>query len=541
MKELVLKIKRYNDLDPVKTGIAVLSLYSLILILISLLHEPWYDEAQAWQIARHASYYDILFHIPHYESHPPLWHLILSIPAKAGAPYEISIKLINIAFSILGVFLIELRSGFSNWIKTFIPFTYFIFYQYGIISRPYSMMFLALLLCALFFTSKDDKPLRFIASLVFLCLCSDYGLMIAGGITVAWLAELLILHKGDFIRELFCSDKKRLAGLIFLLLLAVFTVFMVYPAADMMKMSVSPVWQRFLMITFIAPSEAFLTDFVAGDLSDAGLSGSFGTVLACLISVFLWITGLILSYRRGSLLQFILPCAFFIALGTVYSTPHHYGIYVMLFIYEFWIIRQRPATRDVFPKLMKGNIPKISRYMVNIVMILAVVISSYWTWSAVINDAAYPYFFSRQMASWLKENTKEEDVVMASWCPVYMKDSQGNDILDKPESVFYNSVAEIAVPLDPYFVQSPVDNEIRPYQFLGQLSEEELSDYRSRIKLAGKPDYILTYNENYIPGFLSALDYGTEEYELVSAFVNYRLFKDNMYYYNVMVYKRASD
>lgn len=53
----------------------VLLMYCVLHLFMTLFHEPWYDEAEAWQIARCASIKDILFTIPHYEGHPPLWHL----------------------------------------------------------------------------------------------------------------------------------------------------------------------------------------------------------------------------------------------------------------------------------------------------------------------------------------------------------------------------------------------------------------------------------------------------------------------------------
>src|SRR4051812_40575150 len=49
------------------------------------LHEPWFDEAQAWLIARDATLWEILGRMS-YEGSPPLWHLLLAPLAKAGAP-----------------------------------------------------------------------------------------------------------------------------------------------------------------------------------------------------------------------------------------------------------------------------------------------------------------------------------------------------------------------------------------------------------------------------------------------------------------------
>lgn len=115
----------------------VLLLYCGLHLATTVFHEPWYDEAEAWQIARCASVKDILFTIPHYEGHPPLWHLILAIPAKLNLPYELSLSLISLLFSALAVALFLKYAPFPKWVKVFVPFTYFAFYQYSVIARPY--------------------------------------------------------------------------------------------------------------------------------------------------------------------------------------------------------------------------------------------------------------------------------------------------------------------------------------------------------------------------------------------------------------------
>ena len=62
-----------------KAEILALLLYIIGTVLVSCFHEPWFDEAQAWLIARSASLYEILFEIPHYEGHPQMWHLPLKL------------------------------------------------------------------------------------------------------------------------------------------------------------------------------------------------------------------------------------------------------------------------------------------------------------------------------------------------------------------------------------------------------------------------------------------------------------------------------
>ncbi|MBR0510949.1 MAG: hypothetical protein IJJ81_00055 [Ruminococcus sp.] len=74
------------------TGLIVLFLYTAGIIFITSFHELWFDETQAWLIAKSASYKEIFTYIPHYEGHPPLWHLILAVFAKTALLLSLRLK-----------------------------------------------------------------------------------------------------------------------------------------------------------------------------------------------------------------------------------------------------------------------------------------------------------------------------------------------------------------------------------------------------------------------------------------------------------------
>ena len=115
----------------------VLALYMGLLVLVMCFHEPWLDEAQAWQIARCISLKDLFTTRTHYEGHPPLWHLILMPFAKLGMPYEFSLKGVSFVISSISMGLIIFRAPFPKIVRYLLPFNYFFFYQYGVISRDY--------------------------------------------------------------------------------------------------------------------------------------------------------------------------------------------------------------------------------------------------------------------------------------------------------------------------------------------------------------------------------------------------------------------
>ena len=61
-----------------------LIIYAAAHLGMALAHEPFFDEAEAWQIARSVSLKTLFLETTHYEGHPPLWHLIPNAACKGG-------------------------------------------------------------------------------------------------------------------------------------------------------------------------------------------------------------------------------------------------------------------------------------------------------------------------------------------------------------------------------------------------------------------------------------------------------------------------
>ena len=198
---------------------------------VSYFHEPWFDEAQAWLIARDASYGDILFLLPHYECHPPLWHLILSLPAKLGVPFEAGLKTIGFLIPAVTAALLLFRSRLPRPVRLCLPFGYFFFYQYGVIVRPYSLMLLTALLLGMTFPARERHPWRTVGLLALLCLTSAYGIVLSAGIAACMVWELW-REKGfvRLLREL-VSDR-RTAALLALLAGAVLLMLEILPRPE---------------------------------------------------------------------------------------------------------------------------------------------------------------------------------------------------------------------------------------------------------------------------------------------------------------------
>ena len=69
--------------------VVVFAVYLAVVIVTMAFHEPWFDEAQSWLIARDCPYRDLLLVRPHYEGYLPLWWLLLSIPAATRQSFNL--------------------------------------------------------------------------------------------------------------------------------------------------------------------------------------------------------------------------------------------------------------------------------------------------------------------------------------------------------------------------------------------------------------------------------------------------------------------
>lgn len=401
--------------------------YTILHFVISHFHEPWYDEAVAWQIAKCASLKEIIFTLPHYEGHPPLWHLILLPFAKSGCPYEFSLSLVSMIFAGTSVMLIIWKSPFPRILRLLMPFTYFLFYQYSIISRPYCVMMLAFILCAITFNNRDTKPWRHILSLMLLCLTSAYGILFAGGITVAWLLGLL---KKDGFR--FLLDKKRTFSLFCLLVLAVLLILEIFPADDTSAIVHSELvpfknnlFMRLIYTFFVMPSDSVATNvYSTYNLLSASNLYDYTMIPGIIIGIFIWISAIYFSCKKGTLLTLAIPYSLFAAFSAVkYFCLHHIGIALIFFIFWAWC----SCTRNNTAKTAVNNTSEyVLIYTLRIAAVFFMAVSLYWSVTASVGDVKYKYDYGKSIAQYISENNLDNYSIISKFRCFYEYDKDGN-------------------------------------------------------------------------------------------------------------------
>ena len=145
-------------------NILLILIFTCLLILVGINHEHWSDEAQSFLLARDNSFLEI-FHYIKYEATPPLWIFIIKLFILFKGSYN-TFFLLPIIISLIGIILFIYKTNSPWYFKILYPFTYFIFYQYGIVARSYCLILPILVL--LYCVNKEKRP--FLYSLLYLYL-----------------------------------------------------------------------------------------------------------------------------------------------------------------------------------------------------------------------------------------------------------------------------------------------------------------------------------------------------------------------------------
>ena len=465
-----------------KSRKTVLIVYSFLLILISFFHEPWFDEAESWLIARDCSYFDLLFRQPHYEGHPALWWLILSVPAKLGLPYEFSIKSIQCSFSIFGEYLLLSKSPFPNYIKMILPFTYFLFFQYGIISRPYCIMILGFFLSAITWKNRNEKPFSFCGSLIILCLSSAYGIIVAGGISVAWVIEQV------FNRTLF-RDTKRLLSMVVLLVTAMILVFSILPYPDTYAMTM-PVPKngnsflvKLLLSVFCMPGEAMFTS-QSTDIPLAEFHPSTFQIIDMVIASCLVFLLIIRATKdRKRIMYSFFPFVFLVVFSSkVYFYIHHVGVYFLLIVFSLWISLAdadiNSGLLDYF-KLKNYSIKSITNLLFCCLIMLGILNNISWSIVSSLTDIKENYSGGKELSLFIKQNK----LLDYQWGVIWRQDWDDGELIYENTRQYDGVITEA----NPYLGHSILKDKLGGTSYVNHKvpSTEEMNEDISALSQSG--------------------------------------------------------
>lgn len=537
---LIFKPRNLQDSHNARTLALLLAfvLYIAIIAIVMCFHEPWFDEAQSWLIARDSSLTDIISVRPHYEGHPPFWNLLLAIAAKNGVPYEFGIKGIQlVCASLLGAWLI-FKSPFksASSLATFlIPFTYFACFQYGVTSRPYALLCLSLLVAAHYWNSADSKTSsawKLAISLMFMCLLSVYGIAFAAGFTIAWIWRVFskninkTLNFSSILHAIKATIASSWARLISWGLIAIFgaaNLALAWPAKNAFATRAtidgnSTIAKCFAFI-FVMPSESMFTSFY-GDISMRRMPFDFLPIAICtLFSLAIWAFAIKIAKRRKLLTSLVIPYLVLTIVAVRYFTLHHAGLIFVFLLSVLWIshIKEPLSTKDIpaiFVKVAptKFRFIKNKAFKINLLISIILAPSLIWNAFACVNDILFDYSPSRAVAQYISSNHLQNKRFVASWLHNDEQVDESGKVISHEENDTHQ-YSWLLIGANPYFSKNLIDCAYENKTFITNESPtasqqaQELTDCAAK----GEPEFFVSESSQPWYYFL-ALNYNISHY-----------------------------
>ncbi|MDQ4123529.1 MAG: hypothetical protein M3209_18995 [Acidobacteriota bacterium] len=375
-----------------KYWILVFLAYVVLLAAVVSNHEPWMDEAQPWLYGQDLSVRDLLVKYLRYDGHPPLWYVIVMIPAKLGFPY-FTINVLSACFSALGVWLFLRYSPFPATVKILFPFSFFVFYQYGVVARSYCLIPPLLFLIAIVYKKKMEHPILYSLLLCLLANVSAYTFLMAGA--------FLFVHLLDIVKQWKQLDKQNKVSQALAVLMLGLTAFLVVlilaPPPDQ---SFAQGYNLSLMNFLDVSQRRIAGALVMDELGDNILAQTIIS-LAIFVVTFLWF-----CYKRLTLL-FLLPSLLILTLFAVkYSNVWHEGILFFLWIFVLWISFERDSKKE----------PAVLSKTVLVLMTVVLAVQVYWSVFVIRYDLNHNYSAGYEVAQYIKENQLEDKrLFLSGW------------------------------------------------------------------------------------------------------------------------------
>lgn len=489
-----------------KCDVITLIIYLLGVCTVSFFHEPWFDEAQSWAIARSGTIKEILFEIPHYEGHPPLWHLILVPFAKLGAPYELSLAVVNIFFITLAVAVLLFKSPFPKLIRCLLPFNFFLFYQYGVVSRPYCILVLAIFLAAVCYKNRNEHPVKYLLCLALMCAVHSYGIIIAGCLCIAWLIEIFTEYKKS--GKLADILKDRRCWLMFcLLIFAMLVMAAIVPDENVYlggKMS-SETEKKFdfsyinILFCFVIFSDSIITSFFNYAGVPSEIASQIPVIVVSILLVALFVT---ITYRNKKLLTFLLPYGVLSIFGSfVYISPHHIGVITAFVIFVLWIIVDENG-KVLLPEYMNkisAKLGKKLKVILKAIAFLPLLIPIAWSCTSSYFDIRYPYWFD-EAADFIKEYHLDDYKILGYWQQDLNGEIDDDAFWNVDEADYmwhdYPNLQGISVALNPYFDKNifcyfNIDKHDKTFQYYRANTQKEAEEEFFKWREQGEPDVVI--------------------------------------------------
>lgn len=325
---------------------AITALYFAVTMTGALHHELWLDEAHHWLLGKYSASPADLLHNARYEGHPPLWNLLLYFLARV-TDNAASMQALNVVIASIAVLLFVRYAPFQFFFRAIIPFSYFVLYEYGVISRNYAIVFLLLVIVAALYPKRHSHFLLFCSVLFLLASAHLFAAVIAVSVFIVVIGERFS-DRAAIPAKKFWPGIFLFTGLFFLLIL------LVIPPADHFLYSYDHdalfSAKRTGKIVSVAWKGLFpFPDIRQPYLWNSNLLIGFSKKAAIIPVALAWLIPFFLIRKRIPL--FIFWFAGILILAFMFKSPlivasRHCGFLFLLLLFSMWIDAYYPERKS---------------------------------------------------------------------------------------------------------------------------------------------------------------------------------------------------
>jgi hypothetical protein len=454
-----------------------LGLYVGLLIWAFPHHEPWADEAQAWQLARTLPFAQ-MFRLLSYEGHPGLWYVLLWALSRLHVSYT-GMRCVAAVIAFAGISVLVATSPFPRFVKLLLPFSFYLAFQYAIVARSYVLAPLLLFLCACFWTRRPRRPLAVALCLGLLANVALHAAVISAGLAIVYLIDLWLERRAG---NLSLAAGKLFTAVFLLLALYALSIWTAWPAktvggaglvihtvgAPNQTPEALEAQQSLLPPRYPPPQPENRRSlrWVVWEL-EKGLTAGLteGLIAPFWLGCLFWVllTWKLFLARR---LHYLIPAIFLVVFCHVYAFFWHSGLMLPCVIALMWMTW--PA-RESARNLPFRKLPLYEQLPLWLLLLIALVQIS-WAEFAFRFDEVHDYASARQAAAFLKPYVVSNTRILAI----------GNDSLSTGVQAYFESKVFLNEPFRYYWWSTLNPSKLRYRELLAQGAEIVVLEWRFR-------------------------------------------------------------
>ncbi|MFI5135566.1 MAG: hypothetical protein ACHQD9_06915 [Chitinophagales bacterium] len=394
----------------------IAALYFVLSIFGILHHEMWLDEMHHFLLARDSASIVNLAYNARYDGHPLLWDLLLYFLTRfTHDPFYM--QLLNILISLAAVIIFLRNAPFTELFKFLFVFSYFMLYEYNIISRNYAISALFLFIsCSLIFAEKRNYTAIFI-SLLLLCCTHLFSLFCAVSLFIV-VSVFYFQEKKDS-----ASRVKLVIWILFFAVSVALILWSIFPPPDhfLHEYDTDPYFSfKRIGKGFSIFFKGFypLPDFLKYNTWNTNLAVDYAKNLGVVLSVLCLIIPFILFQRKPlSLFVFYsssIIIAVFIWWSPMVASERYFGFIFLLLVVSLWLFYYLPEKKFLLSEKFHERLNKFNHrfenpfvYSVLIIQVISAVI-------AYTADIIKPFSEGKEVANYLTENNLADKTIAVS-------------------------------------------------------------------------------------------------------------------------------